>query len=134
MDPRSRISSKTTRCSGSSKTPGSSKLHISARVPLLIFTGALGLLALTRAVGLAVFAMLPNSLDQRGPAVLIRTILSFALLAPPAIMSSMEAVVLGAPIAVTAVTGTLIAIAEASILVTFAAWRLAGRVDRLSLA
>ena len=104
------------------------------RVPLLVFTSALGLLALPRAVGLAVFAMLPNSLDQRGPAVLIRTTLSFALLAPPAITSAIEAVVLGTPFAVTAITGTLIAIAEASILITFAAWRLAGRVDRLSVA
>jgi hypothetical protein len=104
------------------------------RVPLLIFTGALGLLALTRAVGLAVFAMLPNSLDQRGPAVLLRTLLCFTLIAPPVIMSAIAAFVFGAPFAVTVMTGALIAIAEASILVTLAAWRLAGRVDRLNFA
>src|SRR5260370_42053844 len=38
MDPISRISSKRTRCSGSSKIEGSSNLQISARVPLLIRT------------------------------------------------------------------------------------------------
>ena len=38
-----------------------------ARIPLAVFVAVVGLLALTRAVGLAVFALLPNSLDQRGP-------------------------------------------------------------------
>jgi hypothetical protein len=102
--------------------------------PLVVFAGASGLLALTRAVGLAVFALLPNGLDQRGPAVMLRAFLSFALVAPPAIAGVLVALALRAPFAAGVVAGTTVALAEAALLVIFAAWRLAGRVDRLSTA
>ena len=101
------------------------------------FVGAFGVLALTRTVGLAVFALLPNALDQRGPAVLLRTLISFALLAPPLITGIVIAILLGtSPPALIAGTlaGTAFALAEAAALVAFAAWRLGGRVDRLGLA
>jgi hypothetical protein len=104
------------------------------RAPLLVFTGATGLLALTRAVGLAVFALVPNRLDQRGPAVMVRAILSFALVAPPVVAGAVASAAFGVPLVVAVLAGTGVAIAEAAALVLFAAWRLAGRVDSLSLA
>ena len=104
------------------------------RAPLLAFIGASGLLMLTRAVGIAVFAMLPSKADQRGPAVMIRALLSFALVAPPLVAGVVAGVLLGAPLAAGVLTGTGVALAEASLLVILAARRLAGRVDTLSLA
>ena len=104
------------------------------RTPLLVFVGATGLLALTRAVGLAVFALIPNRLDQRGPAVMVRAILSFALVAPPAVATALGTMGFGVPLVAGIVAGTCVALAEAAALVLFAAWRLAGRVDSLTLA
>lgn len=105
-----------------------------ARVPLLFLVAATALLALTRAVGLAVFALLPNRLDQRGPAVMVRAILSFVLVAPPVLAAAAAAVMLGLPLAGALLAGACIAAAEAAGLVLFAAWRLAGRIDSLALA
>lgn len=105
-----------------------------ARAPLIVLAGALALLALTRTVGLAVFALMPNSLDQRGPAVLLRTLLTFALVAPPAIAGAIAAFVFPVPFVSATLAGALTALAEAAVLITFAAWRLAGRVDQLSTA
>ena len=104
------------------------------RGPLIVLAGALALLALTRTVGLAVFALMPNSLDQRGPAVLLRTLLTFALVAPPAIAGVIAVFVLPAPFVSAMVTGALTALMEAALLITFASWRLAGRVDQLTAA
>jgi hypothetical protein len=105
-----------------------------AHAPLIVFCGASGLLALTRAVGLAVFALLPNQIDQRGPAVMLRALLSFALVAPAVIAGTVAAIVFASPFVAGTLAGTAAAFAEAALLVMFAAWRLAGRVDRLSLA
>ena len=101
---------------------------------VLTFCGALGLLALTRAVGLAVFALLPNALDQRGPAVMLRALLSLALIAPAACAGGAAALTLRPALASAVAAGTLTALVEAALLVTFAAWRLSGRVDRLATA
>lgn len=100
--------------------------------PMLALLAALGFLALTRSIGLAVFAVLPRAVDQRGPAVVVRTLLSFGLIAPPAIGGIVLAFVSGPAAGVFAGTG--VALAEATALVAFAAWRLAGHVDRLGLA
>ncbi|HWT07384.1 MAG TPA: putative ABC exporter domain-containing protein [Xanthomonadales bacterium] len=105
-----------------------------ARIPLAIFVTTLGLLALTRTIGLAVFALLPNSLDQRGPGVLLRVWLTFALLVPPAVAATVAALASHAPFAAGAVAATLSALAESALLLAFAGWRLAGRVDNLALA
>lgn len=104
------------------------------RIPLTVFVTTLGMLALTRATGLAVFALLPNSLDQRGPGVLLRVWLTFALLVPPAVAATIAAFVSHAPFAAGAIVATLAALAESALLLAFAAWRLAGRVDNLALA
>jgi hypothetical protein len=65
---------------------------------------------------------------------MLRAFLSFALVAPPAIAGVLVALALRAPFAAGVVAGTTVALAEAALLVIFAAWRLAGRVDRLSTA
>ncbi len=103
--------------------------------PLLALVAALGFLALTRSIGLAVFSLLPRAVDQRGPAVMLRTLLAFALIAPPVVGGVVTAILVGrhAPIAGT-LAGALLALVEAGALVAFAAWRLNGHVDRLGLA
>lgn len=103
------------------------------QVPAALAAGTLALLILTRAVGLAIFALLPNALDQRGPAVGLRLMVAYALVLPaaaPAVVAG--AVTASAP--ATALVGLLAAICEAALLVGFSAWRLAGRVDRLAVA
>ncbi len=106
-----------------------------ARIPFAVFVTVLGLLALTRAVGLAVFAMLPNALDQRGPGVVLRVWLAFVLIVPAVAAGIVAAVVVSrAPFAAGTIAATLTALAESALLFVFAAWRLAGRVDNLSLA
>jgi len=102
--------------------------------PVIVFAGAAGLLGLTRAVGLAVFALLPNQIDQRGPAVMLRALLSFALVAPPVVVGAFGAAVYSSPFVGGTLVGTAAALAEAALLIMFAAWRLAGRVDRLTVA
>jgi len=77
---------------------------------------------------------MPNSLDQRGPGVLLRTLLTFALVAPPAIAGAIAAFVFPAPFVGATLAAALTALAEAALLITFAAWRLASRVDQLSTA
>ena len=104
------------------------------RIPLTIMIPALGLLALTRTIGVAVFALLPNSLDQRGPGVLLRAWLTFVLLVPPAAAAVIAALVSGFPLTAGAIAATITALTESALLLAFAAWRLAGRVDNLALA
>jgi hypothetical protein len=104
------------------------------RAPLIILVAALALLALTRAVGLAVFAVLPNALDQRGPAVFVRTLLTFVLVTPPIIAGTMAAFFFPTPFAGVTIIGALTAFAEATILIAFAANRLSGHADRLTVA
>ncbi len=120
------------RCSSRSPPPGTPRSAATLRAPLVVFAGAAGLLALTRAVGLAVFALLPNQLDQRGPAVMLRALLSFALVAPPVDRRRARRRARTARRSSPAtLAGTAAAVAEAALLIVFAAWRLAGRVDRL---
>ena len=104
------------------------------RIPFAVFVLTLGLLALTRAIGLAVFAMLPNALDQRGPGVLLRVWLTFVLLVPPAVAATLAAVLSGSRFDAAAAAATGTALAESALLIAFAAWRLAGRVDNLALS
>jgi hypothetical protein len=105
------------------------------RAPGIAFVGALGFLALTRTVGVAVFALLPNALDQRGPAVLLRTLLSFALLTPPVVAGVITSIAFPTPLPFAGtVVGTAFALAEAAGLVAYAGWRLTGHVDRLGSA
>jgi hypothetical protein len=104
------------------------------RTPLPLYAAALGLLALTRAVGVAVFAVLPNALDQRGPATMFRVVLSFALVVPAVAGGAVSGYLLGSPLVAGSLGGMLFALGEAALLLAFAARQLAGRVDRLALS
>ena len=104
------------------------------RAALLIFTGTLALLMLTRSVGVAVFALLPNRLDQHGPAVLIRALLSFALIVPPIAVGGAASAGFGIPLAAGILTAAAVASAEAAALMVLAARHLSGRIDRLATA
>ncbi|HTJ25424.1 MAG TPA: putative ABC exporter domain-containing protein [Candidatus Limnocylindria bacterium] len=98
---------------------------------LVLVVVALGLLILTRAVGIAIFALLPGPLDQRGPAVALRLLVAYALVAP-AVVPAIVIALLTRSTPAGALAGLLVGVAEAVVLLTFAAWRLAGRVDRLT--
>ncbi|MGD0051454.1 MAG: hypothetical protein ABSD03_06500 [Vulcanimicrobiaceae bacterium] len=91
----------------------------------------LGLAILSRAIGLVVFAILPGTIVQTGPAALLRTALVLLFILPPLF----AALIVGF-LTVSALAGTvaalLIALGEAVLLTTLAAWRLAGRVDILA--
>ncbi|MEA2666739.1 MAG: hypothetical protein QOI11_3683 [Candidatus Eremiobacteraeota bacterium] len=100
---------------------------------LTLLVVALALVVLTRAAGVAVFALLPNALDQRGPAVFIRLALAYALVVPAA-GGAVLAGFLARSLLAGAGAGLVLAVAEGSALIGFAAWRLAGRVDRLANA
>ena len=103
------------------------------RIPVAVFVTTLGLLALTRSIGLAVFAMLPNSLDQRGPGLLLRVWLTFVLVAPPGVVATIAGLT-SSSFTFAAIAATVTALAESALLIAFAAWRLAGRVDNLALS
>lgn len=100
---------------------------------LTLLLVALALVVLTRAAGVAVFALLPNALDQRGPAVFIRLAVAYALVLPAA-GGAVLAGFLAHSLLAGAGVGLVLAAAEAAALIGFAAWRLAGRVDRLANA
>jgi hypothetical protein len=88
---------------------------------------------LCRASGIAIFAMLPNALEQRGPALFLRLMLSYMLLFPVSVVAVIFALLTHSIIAGVLI-GVVPAVVEAGLLILFAAWRLTGRVDRLSLA
>ena len=75
-----------------------------------------------------------SSFDQRGPAVLVRTVVCFVLVVPALLGGAAAGLVLGSPLVTGALGGTLVALGEAALLLAFAARRLAGRVDRLALS
>lgn len=98
--------------------------------PLLAFAGAVSVLALGRGVGLAVFAMFPNPLDQAGPATMIRALVTLVLLAPAGIAGVVGGIFSPAA-AVLAASGT--AWTEAFALTLYAGSALTGSVDRLTV-
>ncbi len=100
---------------------------------LTLLVTALALAVLTRAVGVAVFALFPSALDQRGPAVFLRLVVAYVLVAPAAAGAVLVGLLTRSLLAGSAAAFVLAAI-EAGGLLAFAAWRLAGRVDALTNA
>ncbi|HZO95298.1 MAG TPA: putative ABC exporter domain-containing protein [Candidatus Baltobacteraceae bacterium] len=105
-----------------------------ALVSAIVFVCGVGFFALTRAVGVAAFAVFPNAVDQRGPAVMLRTLLTYLLVLPPLVAGALAAFLFNPMFALAAVAGTLVALAEAALLLLFAAWRLEGRIDAVTAA
>ncbi|HEX3465382.1 MAG TPA: hypothetical protein VHS78_15140 [Candidatus Elarobacter sp.] len=101
------------------------------RDPAALLIGAAGFLALSRTIGLAVFAMVPDPLDQYGPAAFARAFFFFVLLAPPWIAGLITAYALNAPLVIAIAAATLTALVEAALLIHIAALHLARGIDRL---
>jgi hypothetical protein len=91
----------------------------------------LGLAILSRAIGLAVFAILPGTVVQTGPAALLRTGLVLLFVLPPLFAALVAGFLTASGLAGTA-AALLIALGEALLLTALAAWRLSGRVDILA--
>jgi len=81
---------------------------------------------LLRAIGLAMYALLPGKADQRGPLAMLRMLLTYALVVPSIVSGAIFGLVTHQPAAAFA-TALLIAAIETLILIEFAAWRIDGR-------
>lgn len=79
-----------------------------------------------RSIGLALYALLPSGLDQRGPLAMLRVLLTY-LFAAPAIVAAVTTGLLAHSFAAAAVAGIACALAEALLLIFFAAARIQGR-------
>ncbi|HET7812799.1 MAG TPA: putative ABC exporter domain-containing protein [Candidatus Baltobacteraceae bacterium] len=89
----------------------------------------LALVCYMRATGLAMYAIFPSSIDQRGPMGSVRALLTYLLGAPPLVAI---AIVLGlsggrAPVAAIVLVAVAVASAEVYVLIAFAASRISGR-------
>lgn len=103
----------------------SAAMHLPA-VALAGIPIALAAVCYLRAVGLALYAIFPSSIDQRGPLAMVRALLTYVLAAPPIVVGVVTGVLLrsvGAGIAVAIVTS----IAETFGLIAFASARISGR-------
>jgi hypothetical protein len=79
-----------------------------------------------RSIGLALYALLPSGLDQRGPLAMLRALLTYVF-AVPAIAAAVTAGVLTRSFVPAAVAGIACALCEALLLIVFAAARIQGR-------
>jgi Putative ABC exporter len=79
-----------------------------------------------RAVGLALYALFPSTIDQRGPLAMIRALLTYTLAAPPAVAGIVIGVVFRT-LAGGVFVGIILSMFETLLLVTFASMRIAGR-------
>jgi hypothetical protein len=116
------------------------RLSICIGVAALIFAAMLGLGAVAaaaipiaiaiaiylRSIGLALYALLPSGLDQRGPLAMLRAFLTY-LFAVPAIAVTAIFAALTHSLLAAAAAGILCALGEALLLIVFAAARIQGR-------
>jgi len=79
-----------------------------------------------RSIGLALYALLPSGLDQRGPLAMLRALLTYVF-AVPAIAAAVTAGILTRSFLPAAVAGVACALCEALLLIVFAAARIQGR-------
>ncbi len=101
---------------------------VAARSPLIAACGIpLGIAAVLylRAVGLALYALFPSTIDQRGPLAMMRALLTYIMAAPPAIAGIVTLVFVRQPLAATA-AAVAVSLSETLLLVAFAAMRIAG--------
>jgi hypothetical protein len=80
-------------------------------------------------IGYASYAVLPNDVDQRGPLLLVRILIGYALVVPPVAAGIVVDVFEHAALLAMSVAAAT-TLLEAGVLVGFAAWRL----DRMSIA
>jgi hypothetical protein len=79
-----------------------------------------------RAVGLVIYALFPSTLDQRGPLAFIRALLTYTFSAPPGI-AGFVVFFFARSFAAGIAAGIAVAVAEMLLLISFAAWRIAGQ-------
>jgi hypothetical protein len=116
------------------------RLSICIAIGTVVFAATLGLsvvaatgipIAITiavylRSIGLALYALLPSGLDQRGPLAMLRALLTY-LFALPGIGATVLAALLTHSLAVAVAAGIIVALGEALGLIAFAAARIQGR-------
>jgi hypothetical protein len=102
---------------------------IAMRVPAIAVAGvplAIAAVLYLRAVGLALYALFPSTIDQRGPLAMIRALLTYLLAAPPAVVGAVIGHVFQT-VAGGVAAGIGMSLVETLLLVTFASARIAGR-------
>lgn len=104
---------------------------VNAFESVALIVGLPVLFFLDTSVGFAAFAIMPRDADQKGPLALVRTGVAFLLLAPPIVAFGVVFFVANAGV-FAFVVGISTALAESLALLALAAWRLDGRIDRLS--
>jgi len=116
------------------------RLSICIAAGTIVFAATLGIYAIAyagipiaiaisvylRSIGLALYALLPSGLDQRGPLAMLRTLLTY-LFSLPAIAAAVTTGVLTRSFAPAVVAGIACALCEALVLIVFAAARIQGR-------
>jgi len=116
------------------------RLSICMAIGIIVFAATLGLSVIAvagipiaiatavylRSIGLALYALLPSGLDQRGPLAMLRALLTY-LFALPAIAASVTAALITHSLAMSVSAGIALALAEALLLIAFAAVRIQGR-------
>jgi hypothetical protein len=98
-------------------------------LPVVALAGiplALAAVCYLRAVGLALYAIFPSTIDQRGPLAMVRALLTYVLAAPP-VIAGVVAGVLFRSIAGGVATGIVVSAAETLALVAFASARISDR-------
>jgi hypothetical protein len=99
------------------------------RAPEVAFYGVplsiVGVLHL-RAVGLALYALFPSSIDQRGPLAMVRALLTYLLAAPPVIVGTIIGLVFHTLVGGFA-AGAATSLIETLGLIAFASGRIDGR-------
>ncbi len=87
---------------------------------------AIAIAVYLRSIGLALYALLPSGLDQRGPLAMLRALLTYVF-AVPAIAAAVTTGVITRSFVPAAVAGIACALCEALALIVFAASRIQGR-------
>jgi hypothetical protein len=87
---------------------------------------ALATVIYLRAAGLALYAIFPSSMDQRGPLAMLRALVTYALAAPPAVAGIVTGV-LTHSLAAGIAAGIAVSLLETAGLIAFAAGRISGR-------
>jgi len=87
---------------------------------------AIAIAVYLRSIGLALYALLPAGLDQRGPLAMLRAFLTYVF-AIPAVAASAMAAYLTHSLLVAVIAGITCALGEALLLIVFAAVRIQGR-------
>ncbi len=116
------------------------RLSICIGIGTIVFAATLGLsvvaaagipIAITiavylRSIGLALYALLPSGLDQRGPLAMLRAFLTYLFALPAIAATALTALLTHSPIVAVA-AGIAFALGEALLLIAFAAARIQGR-------